>query len=105
MSGSSFNYLCYGQVDSLFTGHGGQLQSMVDVLKANFHGSQAAKETAELQRFIGYVTAEIERRAEPLRDVWHAVEWWKSSDYSRDQAQAEINRYDAIIEQTRQGHR
>lgn len=74
MSGGSFNYLY--EKDS-FTA--GQLEDMAKALEGlamqNVHGAaEAARQTRAL----------IQRPSQELLEVWRAVEWWYSADYSRE---------------------
>lgn len=80
MSGGSYNYL-YGQ-DSL---DHGDLTSMAARLAELAPGSAAARDTAALVRAIDN---------QRLREVWRAVEWLDSHDYSADQVDAAVREYE-----------
>lgn len=94
MSGGSFNYL-YGieNLAELGGNHSGpsldDLQAMAEFLAGLGWADAAAGETRE---WLELAEREIPKR---LRDVWHAMEWWRSCDYGEDQALAEVQRYDA----------
>lgn len=95
MSGGSFNYL-YQAVDLVEIGEGsyGQsnrhdLKDMAEFLAGLGWADAAAGETRE---WLELAEREIPKR---LRDVWHAMEWWRSCDYGEGQALAEVQRYDA----------
>lgn len=95
MSGGSFNYLCNKDATDLLAERENSFAEMTVFLEENFPGTQAAKDTRAL--FERYRGLQAELDSEPLRslrdNVWHAVEWWKSGDYSHDQAQAAVDGY------------
>jgi hypothetical protein len=75
MSGGSFNYLCYNY--SFGDAPESDLRAMADTLREmGYEG--LAKET---EKFMNPPEPSSE-----LRDVWRAVEWWRSMDWSEDQA-------------------
>lgn len=94
MSGGSYNYLCYKESGELLE-NPWDLGDMARDLNSYFPGSRAAKDTNELYRLIMHYQREVERRREALSKVWHAQEWWESLDYTKDQAQSEIDKYEA----------
>jgi hypothetical protein len=67
---------------------------MADTLDAIPEATGAAVDTRALIADLQVVDA-IEARIRALADVWHAVEWWHSLDWSRDQAMEAIARYEA----------
>jgi hypothetical protein len=90
MSGGSYNYL-YGatSLDELLAKRH-VLQEMADRLagldEAEFPGATAAaRETAYLLNLLRVWDNHTEARTRLVSDVWHAVEWWDSSDYGPDQ--------------------
>ena len=70
------------------------LSEMNESVQRDWPGTLAAKHSDELSRLIGHLLQEVDRRSLLLQNVWHAQEWWKSSDYGRDQVQAEIDKYE-----------
>jgi hypothetical protein len=100
MSGGSFNYL-YGieNLAELGDNHSGpsldDLQAMAEFLAGLGWADAAAGETRE---WLELAEREIPKR---LRDVWHAMEWWRSCDYGEDQARAEVQRYDETAAERR----
>ncbi|SKM81958.1 Uncharacterised protein [Mycobacteroides abscessus subsp. massiliense] len=93
MSGGSFDYLYCKDLDDVL-GAMGSLHEMADTLDASFPGSRAARDTRALVDRFNQLHADWE--AAPLKDlrsVWHAVEWWKSCDWSRDRAQKAVDEY------------
>jgi hypothetical protein len=86
MSGGSFDYLCYLSFDGTHQ----RLLSMADAIDEAVGDSAAARETRKLANDL-----EI---PQDLRDVWRAVEWWKSNDYGIEQAQAAIDEFEADSE-------
>jgi hypothetical protein len=95
MSGGSYNYLCDREAEDLIGNWYKTLQEMSEDLHSKFPNSMADKHTDELVRLIGHLKVEVERRAIALRDVWHAQEWWRSSDYGIGEVEVEIARYEA----------
>lgn len=87
MSGGSFNYLCNQSLSN------GDLEQMADQLDEMAPNSAAAKETRALVDLLRRIDGD-----EALRGVWRAVEWWRSSDYSEDQAREAIAEYDQNTE-------
>ncbi len=86
MSGGSYNYLCF-YTDDLHS-RGPELDAMHQRLESSGY-REAARATREVIRSL-----EITRRmAEALADVWQAVEWADSSDWSEDQVREVIARF------------
>ena len=96
MSGGSFDYLTYKDPSELVD-RTDQLQHMAETLQAEFPNSRAAEDTAVLLECVRAYSRELYRGPmDDLRDkVWKAIEWWKSCDYSRDQAAEVVAKYDA----------
>lgn len=87
MSGGSFNYL-YTRVRSLGEQRD-ELKRMAEVLEGEAWATQAAAATRHCLTMID----EAELLAETLSDVWHAVEWWRSSDWGEDSAREVVEAY------------
>ena len=86
MSGGSYSYLSSYQLD----GAPDNLRAMSEALMSDFRDSRAAEDTAKLVAMY----ASIRELAEKLDKVWHAVEWWHSGDWSREQAEDAVRLYE-----------
>lgn len=82
MSGGSFNYLY--TTDMLAHEH--DLRDMRDAL-----ADAGAKDAADATDAI-LKAAEV---PDPLRDLWHAMEWWRSADYAENQFREALDEYRA----------
>lgn len=92
MSGGSFEYLFLKDWRQLAQSIE-HLEEMADLLDEE-GSTRAARDT---RKILDRLKAE-EDIPESLRRVWHHVEWWKSCDYSREQAMAEVAKYDSAPE-------
>ncbi|WP_329311676.1 hypothetical protein [Streptomyces sp. NBC_01262] len=93
MSGGSFNYLCHTwDLDGLIDKRG-DLEEMSAVLAGLGYAHDAARETEELLVMLRQWEVRATVRVERLREVWKAVEWWKSSDYGEDQVHEALAEY------------
>jgi hypothetical protein len=83
VSGGSFNYLCYADVDELFNRQS-DLIEIANALEALDYAEDAMQETdairQEMQDFIDNLTDRLDR----IRPVWKALEWWHSCDSSEE---------------------
>lgn len=93
MSGGSFNYLFVQDVDGLAQQRE-TIQRMADVLRNSGYES-IAKDTEEILQLF----EQAEQKATKLKDVWHAVEWWVSNDWSEQDAKEAAEKY--LKEQTK----
>jgi hypothetical protein len=82
VTGGSYDYLCYRAVPE-------NLEAMADRLAELAPGSAATRDTAALLALF---------RSEQLREVWRAVEWLDSNDFSEPLARDAIGRYEAAQE-------
>lgn len=87
MSGGSYNYLCH-KTDDL-SGRRGTVEEMAQRLEGLPYASEAAADTRRVLALL----ADAQAQAERLADVWHAVEWWDSSDYGEDDVRDAIAKY------------
>lgn len=95
MSGGSFNYLYVWRDDAAeILNRMNDLEDMARALEKDFPGTDAARDTRQLIEVIGHYSREIERRADHLGVVWHAIEWWHSNDYGRDTATEAVTQYE-----------
>lgn len=83
MSGGSYNYL-YCHTGGLETQRG-DIEAMRDRL-ASLEADRVpgAARAARLTRYVLIHLDLAEAKAQELADVWHAIEWWDSSDYGED---------------------
>ena len=84
MSGGSFDYLCHA--DELPPETLERMAEELDALAAE--GVPGAAEAAEETR--RYIAPEWES---PIRQVWRAVEWWRSGDWGRNKIRQALDRY------------
>lgn len=79
MSGGSFEYLCnswdMGELAQKYS-------SLTEMHKALREYAPDHPATAETKKLVRLLNANIPA---PLRDVWQAMEWWKSCDWSEDE--------------------
>jgi hypothetical protein len=88
MSGGSFDYLCYK--DGAEAVMSSALTDMIAELYREFPDSSAANDTAALLA----LRDAINRKVSALQDVWKAVEWWRSCDWSRERAVEAVAEYE-----------
>lgn len=88
MSGGSFNYLCFVDADEI-----GQRLSALDEMAGALDG--ICPEAAAATREVAAHVCGAQSKIDALKDMWHAVEWWYSSDWSRDQVAESATRYRA----------
>lgn len=94
MSGGSFNYLCWKDVKDLFDLSSETfefLESMEEDLRE--YAEDAAEETGELIALIKRSVAQATAMRDRLSDLWKAVEWAYSGDWSPDHVQDAVERY------------
>jgi hypothetical protein len=83
MSGGSFDYLCYKEASDLLSGSmDEQIERMRDAL-VEAGAEDAAKETEHLLLVLKQSRVRVGVALQRLHGVWHAMEWWKSSDWGR----------------------
>lgn len=92
MSGGSFDYLCYVDVEEL-PNRLGSLERMADALGEYPDGHAASVDTHELIAIIQTAMRRVEARQRRLGPLWHAVEWHRSADYGPDQVAAALKAY------------
>lgn len=92
MSGGSYNYL-YCHMGGL-EAQRGDIEAMRDRLQglAEQGVPGAAKAVRQTMMILDHFDR-AERHAQALTDVWHAVEWWDSSDYGEDQVHEALAEY------------
>ena len=92
MSGGSFDYLCYADLDDLFN-RLGQIEEMAEAIAAYPDGEAASIDTHEIVAFIHTARRRIEARRRRLEPVWKAVEWHHSGDYGPDAVDRGLKAY------------
>src|SRR5215207_487543 len=93
MSGGSYDYLCYqGDLDELI-GRKRTLREMADRLAGLGYAQDAAAETEELLVMLRQWEVRAQVRAKRLQDVWKAIEWWDSCDWSEDRVKEALAEY------------
>ena len=83
MSGGSYDYLCFNTDD--LSSRTGAVQAMADRLEAS--GYYAA---ARSTRNVLLMLQAAERTAGALADVWQAVEWKDSNDWSEERVREAV---------------
>lgn len=92
MSGGSFNYLCYTDIETIVEKLE-ELESMADALAKLGYANDAAKETTELLLYLRARNVHIETHLNRLSEVWHAVEWWRSCDSGESDVKKALVKY------------
>lgn len=98
MSGGSFNYLC--TADFGFQRRD-DLERMRDELRAIHRDVNVPALERQRAYFAFIETDDLLEQLSPsdsLREVWRAVEWWRSNDYSKDQVVEALSNYEPPIE-------
>jgi hypothetical protein len=83
MSGGSFDYLCFVSSADELAQKREALERMADELAALSYARTAAAETQRLVDALIRIDVRLEA-GDKLRDVWKAVEWWRSGDRGED---------------------
>lgn len=97
MSGGSYNYLFRDDLADLL-GKETELREMADRLAGLGYAEDAARETEELLTMLRQWRIRAEVRVRRLSDVWHAVEWWDSSDWGEDKVREAVAAYQGETE-------
>ncbi len=92
MSGGSYDYLYSKEADDLFSSPY-RLEEMAERLAGLGWAADAAADAHDLVAIIRTQKVRIDAAMARLRDVFHAVEWWDSCDWSEDQVRAELSKY------------
>lgn len=95
MSGGSFDYLFIKDASDLFGSFSAreQLSRMVDELREFPDAADVAADAADALAIIDYQTVRLQAHLDRLKDVFHAVEWWRSCDWSKEQVNEAIANY------------
>lgn len=95
MSGGSYNYLYLKGAEDLMT-YGGSfsnLEAMALRLAELGWAEDAAKDAFDLIAMVRTQRARIEAAQRRLEGVFHAVEWWDSSDWGETQVRSALADY------------
>jgi hypothetical protein len=95
MSGGSYNYLCYREDLEDLLGSKYQIESMRVTLSDLGYAEEAAKETQDLLDLMAQWDAKVQEIAGNLKEVWKAIEWWHSCDYSEEEVKKAVAKYQA----------
>lgn len=91
MSGGSLNYLCYKEPEELFH-YISEMEEVEQVLVRE--GAQdVARDVRRLIEYVKSAEVRIGVLSKQLNDVFHAVEWYLSADYGRDNLLTHIEQY------------
>lgn len=93
MRGGSFCYLYTKAAWELFDEYRDEVRNMATQLQKYGRGARASQETQEIADVIDSARHQIETLQGRLKDVWHAVEWHVSCDYSEDQVDEELYKF------------
>lgn len=99
MSGGSFNYLCHKDMVQMLGSGMSDLDSMAAELEAiGYVAREPAEATRALQARLRVVQEEIDAELDRLQPIFHAVEWWRSCDWGKDQVLVTIGKWLAAQE-------
>jgi hypothetical protein len=90
VSGGSFNYLCFIDAEEI-----GQRLGQLDDMASALEG--VCPEAAAATREIADQVRGVQPKIDALKDLWHAVEWWHSSDWGRGQVETVVAKYRAAL--------
>jgi hypothetical protein len=93
VSGGSYNYLCWVTDLHDLTQRQSDLGDMVDRLASLGYAQDAARETEELLVMLRQWEVRAGVRLDRLGDVWKAVEWLDSHDWSEDAVKEALAKY------------
>jgi hypothetical protein len=92
MSGGSYRYICWDEVDQLIQ-KTTEIQQMADRLSRLGYAKDAARETYELLLIIRQFETRVDVIKDRLSGVWKAVEWWDSMDSNEDAVKEALSKY------------
>ncbi|WP_030672315.1 hypothetical protein [Streptomyces sp. NRRL B-1347] len=93
MSGGSYDYLCRALDFTDLVNQMPNIERMSKTLAHLGYAADAARETEELLLILRQSEVRATVRLERLRNVWQAVEWWHSADWSQDQVKQALDEY------------
>lgn len=92
MSGGSFNYLCNKDEAYQIMENKVEVEDMAQALFVLGY-DDIAKDVRRLYEYIRSAEIRIEALAKILKPVFHAVEWYESSDYGKEELERELEKY------------
>lgn len=90
MSGGSYDYLCFAELEDLFN-RKGHLSNMTDRLMELGY-PQLALENMEFALDLRRFKLNFGTRQKRLREIWHTIEWLDSGDYGVDTARKHLDK-------------
>lgn len=95
MSGGSFNYLCMRDAGELVAGaNHEELQHMISELARLGPPAQKATELSqEIQADIHTFAKQLQAKLDRIENVWRAMEWMRSNDWSKEQFWIELGKF------------
>lgn len=93
MSGGSLNYLCYKEINDLFTWNSVLDMETVEHLLIQKGYIDIARDVRRLIEYIKTAENRVGVLFENLKDVFHAVEWYESADIGEDSLQKALEKY------------
>lgn len=92
MSGGSYNYLCYKDIEQIQESGMDDIKEMQERL-VELDALDVAKETEQLILDIKAFQVRTQAKLDRLSKVWYAVEWFDSADSGIEHFQDELNKY------------
>jgi hypothetical protein len=92
MSGGSFDYLCFKEIDELFNRES-SIEDMADALAQLGYAEDAARATMDLLLEIRRSRVHLQAMKDKLEPVWKGIEWWHSCDTSEDTFKKVLDKY------------
>ena len=91
MSGGSFNYLCWADVDELFY----KIHEMeqIEQILIEMDYTDIAQDVRRLIEYCKSSRIRISTLFEQLEDVFHDIEWERSADIGKDRLIKTLERY------------
>lgn len=93
MSGGSFNYLCHATCAEDIVEKRYYLEQMAEELERRPGMEDAAVETRRLLLDLQAFDVRVQATTKRIGDLWHAVEWQRSSDYGQEQVDTALAKY------------
>lgn len=93
MSGGSFNYLCYSSDLEELLRKKDDLESMFKVMAELGYAEDAAFETKTLLDSLTEWENRTKETIGKLKEVWRAIEWMRSCDYTEDEVREQLALY------------
>lgn len=96
MSGGSYDYLCYKEVNQLME-YQEILEQMAGDLAELGYAADVAAETWDIIYTLRAFQTRMQVALKRMEPIWHAKEWWQSSDYGEEQ-------FKQVLEEYRESH-